>query len=156
MQKSTASKFLRATARAASSSATQATAQTLSASHWQTSGKPLMRMRIRVNCAGVVQTSRLSSVKYFHTSRNLRRTESGFPSIPLENHSTTMESASSSSFLSFSPQVHSYQGDNVLLAGSNSSYESLNADRRSRLADEFSVGQVSGPSNTTFSKYSDE
>lgn len=143
MQKSTISRVYKATTRAVSSSASRAPMQSAThSSPWTSTDKPLMRMRIRVNCAGIVQTSELSSSRQFPPSRKLLHTKAySTPLEPLAQHASE----------TFSPEVHSAQGE-VLVAGSNGSYETVNSERRSRQADDFEVGQVSGPTNITFTK----
>lgn len=146
MQKSAISRTFTPAIRAVSGSASQTTSQTAIRSSSWSSNKPLMRMRIRVNCSGIVQASELSSIQ---NSRKLLHTKAYSPSQPLEQHSSSSPAAF------FAPEVHSYQGD-IFMAGSNSSYESLNVERRSRQTDDYHVGKVFGPADTTFSKVHEE
>lgn len=145
MQKSAT--LLKATSQAASR-ATAATASTSSASQALRSSK--LRMRIRVNCAGIVQTSELAFVKGFHTSsaRHLHM------SAASRSPSATKKLSAQLPSETFQPQVYSQQGY-VSVAGSNASYESSlekNADHASYSESSFAAGEISGPSNTTFSK----
>ncbi|VVT57294.1 uncharacterized protein SAPINGB_P005650 [Magnusiomyces paraingens] len=148
MQKSTS--LFKSTLRASSEAASRAAAVTPStSSSTQTLRNNKLRMRIRVNCAGIVQTSELSSVKCFHTSaarsfHTFNRNLSPF---------NTKELYSQKSSETFSPQIYSQQGY-VSVAGSNASYDFLEkqGDHIPHADSASAVSDISGPTNTTFSK----
>lgn len=103
-----------------------------------------LRLRIRVNCAGVVQTSELSSVRYFHAA-----------AVRPNRHATT----AAASTQPFQPEVYSHQGY-VSVAGASdaasdaalqeSAREPVSASSPSPLL--ASTSDVSGPLNAVFSK----
>lgn len=109
------------------------------------SSKPLMRMKVRVNCVGIVQTSEISSVKYFH-SCSFKQFHSS-----LTKGSSYDYSDYNGVFVETFPQIHSQQGY-VSVAGSTISYESISAEVENIQYSKKHFSEVCGPSNTTFSK----
>lgn len=131
-----------------SSSASSAVSSAPSLIHSaSSSSRPLMRMRIRVNCAGQVQTSEFAFIRGFHSSRRSPLKSSyvyGAPSGAVNKSKSAEDNV-------FFPQVYSEQGS-VSVAGSNVTYESFESSSSSKQS--FSSEEnISGPTNTTYAKF---
>lgn len=133
-----------------SSSASSAVSSAPSLIHSaSSSSRPLMRMRIRVNCAGQVQTSEFAFIRGFHSSRRSPLKSSYVYGAP-----SAVNKSKSAEDNVFFPQVYSEQGS-VSVAGSNVTYESFESSLSSSSSKQSfsSEENISGPTNTTYAKF---